>query len=110
MWTSPDSVAVFVALATLPREAAMPGTRKALHLKALAFTGRQDLSQLRITIASDGAKLTVGTAGQKLALINAKDFRVNAAAKPTATRPARTVSHHSGRQSLLLGVAALATV
>jgi hypothetical protein len=44
------------------------------------LTGRQDLSQLRITVAPDGSKLTVGTAGQKLALVDTKDFRASALA------------------------------
>jgi hypothetical protein len=73
------------------------------------LTGRQDLSQLRITIAPDRAKLTVGTAGQMLALVDTRVFRASARARPTATRPTRAVSQ-SDRAWLLFGLAAVATV
>ena len=74
------------------------------------LSGRQDLSQLRITLGSEGAKLTVGTPEQKLALVDTNTFRVRAPAEPTATRPARTVNRQGRRAWPLFGVAALATV
>jgi hypothetical protein len=61
--------------------------RQARCIDLPMLSGRQDLRQLRITIAPDHAKLIVGTAGQPLALVDMGDFRVSAAAKPTAPRP-----------------------
>jgi hypothetical protein len=83
--------------------------RQARCIDLPMLTGRQDLGQLRITIASDRATLTVGIAGQKLALVDTRDLRASAPAKPTASKPSQTVSH-SDRTWLFLGVAALATV
>jgi hypothetical protein len=78
------------------------------------LSGRQDLSEVRITIAADRAALTVGPAGQKLAFIDARDFRVSVPAKPTnptMTGPAQTFSHNnSDRTWLLLGAGAVAIV
>jgi hypothetical protein len=70
--------------------------------------GRQDLSQLRITIAPDQARLTVGTAGQKLAVVDTRSFRVSTPLEPAATTPALT-SRHRDATWLPLGVAALMT-
>ena len=82
--------------------------RQARCIDLPMLTGRQDLSQLRITLYA--AKLTVGTAGQQLARVDTTDFRVSAPADLTATNPTQTVSRQSDRTWLLLGVAALATV
>jgi hypothetical protein len=84
-------------------------TRQARCIDLPMLTGRQDLGQLRITIASDRAKLTVGIAGQKLALVDTRDFRASAPPRPTASKPTQTMSHHSDRAWLLFGLAALAT-
>jgi hypothetical protein len=58
---------------------------------------RQGLGQLRITIASDQATLTVGTPGQELALVDTRDFRASAPAEPTGLNPSQTVSRQSDR-------------
>jgi hypothetical protein len=84
--------------------------REARCIDMPMLTGRQDLGQLRITIASDRAKLTVGIAGQTLALVDTRGLRASAPPKPTATEPTQTMSHHSDRAWLLFGIAALATV
>jgi hypothetical protein len=79
--------------------------RQARCIDLPMLSGREDLSQMRITIAPDRAELTVGTAGQKLALVDTSDLRASAPAGPT-----QTVSHHRARVWLLLGGAGLATV
>jgi hypothetical protein len=84
--------------------------RQARCIDLPMLAGRQDLWQLRITIAPARAGLTVGTVGQPLALVDTRDFRASAPAKPTATKPTQTVGHHSDRTWLLFGGAALATV
>jgi hypothetical protein len=84
--------------------------RQARCIDLPMLTGRQDLAQLRITIAPDRTKLTVGTAGQQLARVDTTDFRASAPANPAATSATQSVSRHSDRTWLLLGVAALATV
>jgi hypothetical protein len=84
--------------------------REARCIDLPMLTGRHDLWQLRITIAPDQASLTVGAAGQPLALVDTTDFRAHAPAKPTATKPNHTVTHHSDRTWLVYGGTALATV
>ena len=79
--------------------------RQARCIDLPMLTGRQDLSQMRIAIASDRAELTVGTAGQKLAVVDTTGLRASAPAEP-----AQAVSHRSDRVWLLLGVAGLAAV
>jgi hypothetical protein len=73
------------------------------------LTGRQDLSQLRITITPNHAKLSVGTAGVRLALVDTKNFRTSAPVGPATARSPQAVSHHSDRTWLLFGLAALVT-
>ena len=84
--------------------------RQARCIDLPMLTGRKDLWQLRIMIASFRAKLTVGTAGQNLALVDTRDLRASAPAKPTATKPTQRVSNRSDRIWVLFGVAALAAV
>ena len=77
--------------------------RQARCIDLPMLSGRQDLSQMRITIAAGRAELTVGTAGQKLAVVDTRRLRASA---PVA----QAVSHRSDRVWLLLGVAGLTTV
>jgi hypothetical protein len=84
--------------------------RQARCIDLPMLAGRQDLWRLRITIAPDHARLIVGTAGQLLALVDTRDLRASAPAKPTAPKPTQAMSHHSDRTWLLFGGAALATV
>jgi hypothetical protein len=78
--------------------------RQARCIDLPTLTGRQDLWQLRISVAPQGT-LAVGTAGQTVALIDTRDFRVTT---PTP-KPTQTAGHHGGR-TMLLGATALATI
>jgi hypothetical protein len=78
--------------------------RRARCIDLPMLAGRQDLGQLRITVTPGSSTLSVGTAGQTLALIDTRDFRVSTP-PPTGAKPTRATSHR-----WLLGTAALATV
>ena len=84
--------------------------RQARCIDLPMLAGRQDLWQLRLTVAPRGANLTVSTAGQTLAFVDTRDFRASPPVAPVATRPGRTASHHNDRTWLLFGAAALATI
>jgi hypothetical protein len=51
--------------------------RQARCIDLPTLTGRRDLWELRLAIARDGTKLTVGTAGRVLALVDTRDSRVS---------------------------------
>lgn len=65
---------------------------------------RQDLWQLRLTVAPDGTKLGAGTAGKTVALVDTtRDFRVSVPAEPAATKVTHTGGRFSDRTWLLFG-------
>jgi hypothetical protein len=58
--------------------------RQARCIDLPMLAGRRDLWRLRITLASEQARLTVGTARQRLAFVDTRDFRASAPTTPNS--------------------------
>jgi hypothetical protein len=58
--------------------------RQARCIDLPMLAGRRDLWRLRITLASEQARLTVGTARHRLAFVDTRDFRASAPTTPNS--------------------------